>query len=109
MMANKNKKPFCLLRNGFFNSLNRVNQNVNLIMKDLSAFKGSGFQRYWFWLSFGFGFCFVVRFFGIGWFRFFQVRIQGFSIGSGFQEFGFSGFGFNFPDLDGFGFFRFRV
>jgi hypothetical protein len=52
------KKPFCLLRNGLFNSLNRVNQNVNLIMKDLVAFKGSGFQRYWFWFSFGLDFAF---------------------------------------------------
>jgi hypothetical protein len=57
---NKNKKQFCILLNCFFNSLNRVNQNVNSSMKDLLAFKGSGFQRYWFWLSFGFGFCFLV-------------------------------------------------
>lgn len=28
---------------------------------------------------------------------------------SGFKEFGFSGLGFNFSDLDGFGFFRFRI
>jgi hypothetical protein len=42
-------------------------------------------------------------------FGFFQVRIQGFSIGSGFQELGFSGFGFSFRDLDGFGFFRFWI
>ena len=49
-------------------------------MKELLSFKESGFQRYWFWLSFGFG---LVSdwFFGFGCFRFFQVRIQGFSIG----------------------------
>ena len=86
------------MRNGFFNSLNRVNQNVNLIMKDIPVFKGSGFQRCWFWLSFGFG-----------WFWFFQVRIQGFQSVSGFQEFGFSGFGFKIwtwtvSDFSGFGF-----
>jgi len=52
------KKPFCLLRNGFLNSLNRVNQNVNLIMKELLAFTGSGFQRYLFWFSFGLDFAF---------------------------------------------------
>jgi len=84
-LVNKNKKPFCLLRNGLFNSLNRVNQNVNLIMKGLLAFKGSGFQRYWFWFSFGFGFCFLIGFVGLGWFRFFLGQDSGFF--SRFQDF----------------------
>jgi hypothetical protein len=42
-------------------------------------------------------------------FGFFQVRIQGFSIGFRISGFGFSGFGFSFSDLDGFGFFRFGI
>jgi hypothetical protein len=40
------------MQNGFFNSLNRVNQNVNVIMKEFLAFKVSGFQRYWFLVFF---------------------------------------------------------
>jgi hypothetical protein len=66
------------MRNGFFNSLNRVNQNVNLIMKELVAFKGSGFERYGCWFSFGLGFCFLVWFFGLGGFRFFLGQDSGF-------------------------------
>jgi hypothetical protein len=62
----KKERPFHLLRNGLLNSLNRVNQNVNLIMKELLASTGSGFQRYWFWFSLGFGFVFLIWFFGFG-------------------------------------------
>jgi hypothetical protein len=47
-------------------------------MKELLAFKGSGFQRYWFWFSFGFGFGFLIGFFGLGWFRFFLGQDSGF-------------------------------
>jgi hypothetical protein len=73
------KKPFCLLRNGLFNSLNRVNQNVNLIMKELLAFKGSGFQRYWFLVLFWIWILPSVWFsFGFGWFRIFQGQDSGF-------------------------------
>jgi hypothetical protein len=79
------KKPFCLLRNGLFNSLNRVNQNVNLIMKELLVFTGSGFQRCWFWFSFGFGFGFLIGFFGLGWFRIFLGQDSGFF--NRFQDF----------------------
>jgi hypothetical protein len=65
------KKPFCFCGTAFLISLNRVNQNVNLIMKELLAFKGSGFQRYWFWLSFGFGFGFLIGFLDLDGFGFF--------------------------------------
>ena len=73
-------------------------------MKELSSFKGSGFQRYWFWFSFGLDLAFWLGFSDLDGFGFSRSGFRVFQSVSGFQEFGFSGFGFNFSDLDGFGF-----
>jgi hypothetical protein len=78
-------------------------------------FKGSGFQRYWFWLSFGFGFCFLIGLFRI-WigFGFFRIRIVWFLQDSDFV-FRFSALGFTrsaFRVFSGFGLvgsFRIRI